>query len=296
MSTRQKKGTIIVFGAHQDDIEIRAGGTVTKYAKMGYEVIYVIVIDSVYVSTKYKPVGKSFEDLSHEDILTIRNNESRKGAEVLGTSEPIFLHLKPSYYWTSKKITSWRVNFNDDDDELIENMKKYKGKYFCLEASRIPDCVDEIAEFIRKYNPEIVLTQQPNDFHLEHYAVSSLAFIACRKLVEEGMNLKLYAWEMGSCGRMVKFVPDVIIDITDNFSNKIKALKPFVSQLGNDSEIHIKYAKASARYWGAKIGVKYAEPFSEMLIAGNTGGFYLDSNDFDYSSSFSGIEHVQTQF
>jgi hypothetical protein len=114
-------------------------------------------------------------------------------------------------------------------------------------------------------------------------------------LAGEGMKLKLYAWEMGSCGRMIKFVPDIIIDITDIFDIKIESLKPFVSQVGGDPEVHMKYARASAEYWGSKIGVKYAEPFSEMLIGGKTGGFYLGDKDFDYCSGFSGIEHVRTQ-
>jgi len=295
MPAQHSKGTIMAFGAHQDDIELRAGGTVAKYISMGYMVIYVTAIDSVYVNETYKPDGKSFAELSHEDILNIRNGEARKGAAILGASAPVFIHLKPSYYWTVKNRTGWRVHFHNDDD-LIENMKKFKGKYFSLEAAHTPECVNETAAFIKKHNPIAVLTQQPNDFHLEHYAVSSLAFAACRKLAGEGMNLKLYAWEMGSCGRMIKFVPDVIIDITDVFSIKIESLKPFVSQVvAGDPEIHRKYAKASAEYWGSKIGVKYAEPFSEMLIGGRTGGFYLNGHDFDYCSGFSGIDRIKTQ-
>jgi len=288
------KGTIIAFGAHQDDIEIRAGGTVAKYVRMGYEVIYVAAVDAVYVSNTYKPDGKNFTELSHDDILNIRNAESRKGAAILGTSEPVLFHLKPSYYWTGKATLSWRVHFHNDD-ELLENMKKYKGRYFSLEAAHTAEAVDEIAAFIKKHKPIAVLTQQPNDFHLEHYAVSSLAFAACRKLANEGMPLKLYAWEMGSCGRMIKFVPDVIVDITDVFDIKIESIRPFVSQVDNDPELHIKYARASAEYWGAKIGVKYAEPFSEMLIGGKTGGFHLNDKDFDYCSGFYGTDTIRRQ-
>ncbi len=289
------KKTIIAFGAHQDDIELRAGGTVTKYAAMGYEVIYVTAIDSVYISPGYQPDGKKVDALSNDDILEIRNQEAAAGAAIMGTSEPIFLHLKPSYHWTHERRTSWRVNFDDNEDELIENMKKYQGKYFCLEAARIADCIKDTAEFIKKYEPEFVLTQQPNDFHLEHYAISSLVYASCRQLVSEGMNLKLYAWEMGSCGRMIKFVPDRVIDITDHFDTKIAALKSFKSQHGSDKEMHLRYAEASAKYWGEKIGVKYAEPFSEMLIAGSTGGFDLNTNDFDYSSRFPGMASVKTR-
>jgi len=279
------QGRIIAFGAHNDDIEVRAGGTVAKYARAGYEVTYVVLIDSVYVSKRYSPPGKRYEDLSHEDILNIRQNESRRGAKILGTREPVFFHFKPSYYWTNETTTSNRVHFYNDD-ELIENMKRFKGKYFCLEAAHTHLCVNEIADFIRDINPEIVLTQQPNDLHLEHYATSSLAYQACRKLASEGLRLKLYAWEMGSQGKMIRFVPEVIIDVSDAFKIKTEALRNFLSQVGDNPSLFIDYAIRSGRYWGKKIGVEYGEPFSEMLIHNKVIGFELDAADFDRSSIF----------
>lgn len=288
----QPKKTIIAFGAHHDDIEIRAGGAVAKYVRLGYEVIYVVMIDSVYVSNRYQ----GYEKLSNEDILELRASESRKGAEILGASEPVFFQLKPSYYWTAKTETAWRVHFNEGEDELIKNMQKHRGRYFCLEASRSPECIQEVADFIAKHNPEVVLTQQVNDFHPEHYATAALVFAACRKLVTEGMELKLYAWEMGSNGRMIRFIPDVIIDITEEFDIKVEAVKPFHSQRDDRPELHLQYVKASAEYWGAKIGVKYAEPFSEMLIAENTGGFSQQAEGFDYSSHFLGADSIRKQF
>ncbi len=228
---------------------------------------------------------RDYEDLNHEDILNIRENESMAGAKILGTTKPVFFHFKPSYYWTNETGTSNRVHFYNDD-ELIENMKKSKGKYFCLEAAHTSSCVDEIASFIRDIKPEMVLTQQPNDFHPEHYATSSLVYNACRKLASEGLSLELYAWEMGSAGKIIRFVPDVIIDVSDTFKIKIEALKSFPSQVGNNSSLFIDYAVRSGRYWGEKIGVEYGEPFSEMFIHNKVGGFELDTIDFDQSSRF----------
>nr|MBC8228344.1 PIG-L family deacetylase [bacterium] len=36
------KKIIMAIGAHADDVEIRAGGTLAKYHEMGYEVVYVL--------------------------------------------------------------------------------------------------------------------------------------------------------------------------------------------------------------------------------------------------------------
>ncbi len=55
MSIQRK---MVAFGAHHDDIELRAGGTVAKYVRMGYEVTYIVLIDSVYVAERYGSPGK----------------------------------------------------------------------------------------------------------------------------------------------------------------------------------------------------------------------------------------------
>jgi len=40
------KSTIMAIGAHADDVEIRAGGTLAKYHGMGYEVVYVLATNN----------------------------------------------------------------------------------------------------------------------------------------------------------------------------------------------------------------------------------------------------------
>ena len=103
-----------------------------------------------------------------------------------------------------------------------------------------------------------------NDLYPEHCVVVSLALTACKQLIDQGHALKLYTWEMGSVGRIIRFCPDIIIDITASFAEKVAAIKPFISQVpDHDQQLHLRYITASARYWGDKIGVHYAEPFSK---------------------------------
>jgi LmbE family N-acetylglucosaminyl deacetylase len=277
------KKRIVAFGAHQDDIEIRSGGTIAKYIKDGYEVIYVVAVDSVYVNPGYAPQnGKTYDTLTHKDILDIRKEESAKGAKTLGVSEPVFFHLKPSYYWKANASSKTVVNFTNtpEDNEAIEEMKSLRGEYFCLQAARTPECIKKVCDFLETIEPEIVLTQQPNDLHLEHYSVAALVFTACQSLAKEGKFIKLYAWEMGSSGKMLRFVPDVIVDISNHMDKKIEAVRHFVSQV-NNSDTHINFIKKSARFWGDKIGVKYAEPFSEFMVNQTTDGFDLATSDFE---------------
>lgn len=174
-------------------------------------------------------------------------------------------------------------------------MCKHKGKYFSLQAARSPECVQELVDFIAQHKPEIVLTQQANDLHPEHYAVASLVFTACRELAQQGAKLKLYSWEVGSNGNMSKFVPDVIVDITEEFDTKIASLKHFVSQFADKPETFTEYARQSAEFWGSKIGVKYAEPFTELPIALPLGGFNKESEIFEYSINLPNPELIRKE-
>lgn len=287
---------IIAFGSHHDDIEIRAGGTLEKYIEMGYEVLYIVAIDSIYVNPNYvSEDGKIYSELSHKEILDIREKEAREGAATLGINDPVFLHLKPSFYWNGNSSERPVVNFlnTEEDDYLIEKMKSLSGSFFCLQAAKTPACVQMVCDIFEDFDPEIILTQQPNDLHSEHYSVASLVFKACKLLAQRKKEIRLFAWEMGSNGKMLRFVPDVIIDITNYFERKIEAVRKFKSQV-NDPTTHIKFVEESARFWGKQIGVNYAEPFSEFLVSQNTVGFDLSVDDFEKSNSI--LPYFDTKF
>mgnify|MGYP000943466308 CR=1 FL=1 len=277
------KKRIIAFGAHHDDIEIRAGGTIAKYVAAGYEVIYAVAVDAASFAADCEYFRENpGKEYFPEEILKIREEESRCGAHILGASEVRFFHLKPAYFRVQSRGLALMAHFNAGEERIIEGMKSYRGKYFCLAAADTPECVAEVIQFIKQHDPEIILTQQINDQHNEHYAVASLVYTACRKLTATGMNLKLYSWQMGSSGPMIRFSPDVIVDISDFMDIKLEAVKTFIkSQVPVDRrEEHLNTVLASARYFGQKIGVLYAEPFSEMLIGQRTKGHLTESSAF----------------
>jgi N-acetylglucosamine malate deacetylase 1 len=74
------KSSIIVFGAHPDDIEIGMGGTVPKLVGLGYDVTLVVATLPNFVATDTK-----------ED----RRRESTMSAKVMGCKAPEFLDLNP---------------------------------------------------------------------------------------------------------------------------------------------------------------------------------------------------------
>jgi N-acetylglucosamine malate deacetylase 1 len=74
------KSSIVVFGAHPDDIEIGMGGTVPKLVGLGYDVSLVVATLPNFVATDTK-----------ED----RRREATMSAKVMGCKAPEFLDLNP---------------------------------------------------------------------------------------------------------------------------------------------------------------------------------------------------------
>jgi LmbE family N-acetylglucosaminyl deacetylase len=86
-----KKQSIMVFGAHPDDIEIGMGGTVAKLARNGYNVNLVIATLPNFVKT---------------DTKQERRKEAILSAKVMGCRTPEFLNLSPDEIVFSRKFVT----------------------------------------------------------------------------------------------------------------------------------------------------------------------------------------------
>ncbi len=73
----------LVIGAHPDDNEFGAGGTVAKLADQGWEVTFIIVTNG--------NKGSHDPGVSPYQLSQIREHEQRAAAEVLGVKRVIFL-------------------------------------------------------------------------------------------------------------------------------------------------------------------------------------------------------------
>jgi N-acetylglucosamine malate deacetylase 1 len=83
------KESIVVFGAHPDDIEIGMGGTVAKLAGNGHKINLVVATLPNFVKT---------------DTKEERRNESTMSAKVMGCGAPIFLDLSPQEIIFNRKF------------------------------------------------------------------------------------------------------------------------------------------------------------------------------------------------
>jgi bacillithiol biosynthesis deacetylase BshB1 len=140
---------------------------------------------------------------------------------------------------------------------------------------------------IRKYQPRILLANAVYDRHIDHGKGASLAYDASflaglakiETLDEEGK--KQAAWRPDAVYHFVQsqFVtPDFVVDVSDDWETKMKAIKSFKSQFfnpeSNEPETYIskpgflKMVEARAIEYGHAIGVTYGEGFTTRRFVG----------------------------
>lgn len=265
--------TILAVGAHHDDIELRAGGTVAKYAAKGWNFVYAIAS----TTPSYKPTAaetRSGKYLSTEDVTELRKSEASKGAGILGAAEVHFLDYRSIYWYaegTHDKMYLDGVKCTSEDLRFLE--EKIRGREFIVSAHRVKSAVRFMADFIAGHEPEIVLTHSADDRHWEHYATARLVFEAVKSLREE-KDISLYGWRFGSGGTMHhSFKPERFEDITETIDVKCEALRVFKSQWGANTGETASRARRTAEKYGELCGYEYAEPFLEFNFAG-TGHDY----------------------
>ncbi|MCI0448851.1 MAG: bacillithiol biosynthesis deacetylase BshB1 [Chlorobi bacterium] len=151
-----------------------------------------------------------------------------------------------------------------------ENLKIPDGNIDNNEKNRL-----KVIKVIRKYKPEIIFFPYFHDRHPDHHhthmLVKSAAFysglvkIKTEKLAPHRPKRNYYYMQS------FVFEPNLIVDITDTFNDKMKSIECYQSQFYNPkskspqtyiSEKKFKgFIEARAVFYGFQIGVKYGEPF-----------------------------------
>lgn len=136
-----------------------------------------------------------------------------------------------------------------------------------------------IAKSIRKYKPEIVLANAVSDRHPDHGRAAKLVQESCFYSGLEKIQLsdgqELTPWRPKVVYHYIQsnyINPDIIVDISDFWDNKVEAIRAFKSQFydpkSTEAETYIsnpgflEFLESRARMWGQAIGVKYGEGFT----------------------------------
>lgn len=183
--------------AHPDDLEFGSGGTVAKLAKEGKKVILIQVTSGDRGSTN--------REHTPEILAAAREQEELEAVKRLGISEVVFLR--------------------EPDGAVVPHL----------------ELRERITRMIRTHQPDVLVTHdpfRPYALHPDHKAVGTAAheavyptardFLYYPDHLASGLEPHKTAeiWYFGA------ETPDVFIDITDTFDDKINALKAHVTQVG----------------------------------------------------------------
>lgn len=151
----------------------------------------------------------------------------------------------------------------------------------------------EVVKMIRKYQPEIILSNAMHDRHPDHGRAGDLANDACflsglPKIKTYFDGVEQEAWRPRLVLQYIQdhyIKPDIIVDITPYMETKLAAIKAFKTQFYNpdldepqtyiSSPEFFESTVGRAREFGRSIGATYAEGFTSRKLLGTDNLFDL---------------------
>ncbi|HEX7905476.1 MAG TPA: PIG-L family deacetylase [Chitinophagaceae bacterium] len=232
---------IMVFGAHADDVDEIAGGTLAKYVAMGYEGIYVCVINNLdgcgldgtpsFDNGPKFSIANSPHNYPVDALETsqIREEEARQAAAVY-PAIPVFLNFKEATVYMGRH----RIYYGTEPYYKFDP----PGRQLISMATYISEDVDFVLELLKKYQPEIIITHTLGGEKHEHGNAAYMMYLACKEAIRNNIPIgKLWMTVNGwltdnAAQKNGKGMADVQIDVKDYLTTKYKALNKHISQNG----------------------------------------------------------------
>lgn len=234
----ERPRTALVVVAHPDDAEFGCGATIAAWAREGWEVTLVVCTDG----------GSGGPDdataVGPEDrrrISTIRKEEQRAAAAVLGIKEVVFLDQPDGQLEPSIALRR----------EIVRQIRRTRAYRFVCQS---PD---------RVWTPSYAIGR----FHPDHLAAATAALAAVYPAAQNGWDFPELLAEGLAPSKVrelwVVGAPHLnhAVDISETFEVKLAALRCHVSQLGEDqSELAERL-----RGWSVERGEPFGLPMAETF-------------------------------
>lgn len=167
-----------------------------------------------------------------------------------------------------------------------ENLKMRDGFFRNDEAHQL-----EVIRVIRRYRPEILITNALHDRHPDHGRAGDLvndaAFLSGLRMIEtlDAAGNPQEAFRPRLLLQLIQdqyIKPDVVMDVSDHWETKFRAIRAYTSQFfsedytgnGDEPQTYIsqpdfmEYIDARGREYGKYIGAKYGEGFTCRRLLG----------------------------
>ncbi len=224
-----KRAMVVV--AHPDDAEYGCSGTVAKWCRQGWEVVYVLCTDG----------GKGSEDrkISSAELTRIRKKEQIEAGNILGLKEVVFLDYPDGYLTPSLDLRR----------DITREIRRWKPDVLV--------CLSPMRE----------LSSRGYLGHPDHFASGEAALSAVYptardhltfpELLKEGFDThkvrEVWIMFLGDKADYFNPIPE------QDMRTAVKALLAHTSQV--DQKSGPKFMRNWRTEAGEKIGAKYAERF-----------------------------------
>ncbi len=254
--------SIMVIGAHADDVELHSGGTLFKYMDRGYQVVYVMATNNMSGCKRTVQPDGTLTSQSFDVLTTIeyRKREAAEAARLFNT-EPIHLDHPQRHCQVQGpdgSLQTLEVRYGCPlPPGVPENVPSI------LTASGDSRAVGSLAELMSAKNPEVVITHGFGETNPEHYTTFLLSVKAYWQAVAQGYQGSLLGGvrDFTDLGRMA-CCWETWVDITDYVDRRMAAVQKHVSQYPPDFAYGGVYWREKAEARGAACGVTAAEVFN----------------------------------
>jgi bacillithiol biosynthesis deacetylase BshB1 len=220
---------ILAFGAHPDDVELAAAGTLIHHIKMG---------------AKVSIVDLTAGEMGTRGDAETRAAEAALSRNIMGVQNRMNLQLRDGF-------------FENDEASLLK-----------------------VVAAIRHFCPRVILANAVADRHPDHGRAAALVERACflsglPKVITHFEGAEQTAWRPSTVYHYIQdryIKPDLVVDITDSFSQKMEAIRAFSSQFYKAGDVgpqtpissaaFLQFIEARAREFGRSIGVEFGEGFT----------------------------------
>ena len=220
---------ILIISAHPDDEVLGCGGTVARLNKEGHTIYTLILGEGITSRDDLRDIKKR-----EKNILELKG-EAKKANAILGVKE-VFFH-----------------NFPDNRFDTVPFLYIVK-------------VIEKIKNNIK---PDIIFTHYEKDLNIDHQITYKAVITAARPIKGETVK-KIYSFEIPSSTEWsfpLSFSPDVFYDISETIEIKLKALENYKTELKKYPHPRsLEGVKLTAKNWGMKVGLEYAEAFKVVRI------------------------------
>ena len=220
---------LLVIGAHPDDNEFGAGGTVAKLTSQGWQATYIICTNG--------NKGSHDPEISTYRLSEIREGEQRAAADVLGVGRVIFLRYNDGELEPTAALRS----------EIALYIRHFKPHY------------------VFTHDPWKHYMLHP-DHRAVGFATIEGIVSARDHLFMPGLGqIGVGVWRPQALFLWMAEQPDHFEDITETLELKIESLREHHSQL-DENQSWVDRVRQRAAELGQQAGVGAAEAFRKLVV------------------------------